>query len=64
MNPYARPILSRPNPPRPAPRKELSQVRVSIAQAPAKLPELALRAHSDGEVVITKYGQPSPASNW
>ena len=39
-------------------------MRVSIAAAPAKLPELVLRAHSDGEVVITKYGQPSPTSNW
>ena len=39
-------------------------MRVSIAAAPAKLPELALRAHSGGEAVIAKDGQPSPASNW
>lgn len=33
-------------------------MRISIEEAQAKLPELALRARSGGEVVITKDGQP------
>lgn len=33
-------------------------MHISIEEAQAKLPELALRARSGGEVVITKDGQP------
>ena len=33
-------------------------MRISMEEAPAKLPELAQLAHSGGEVVITKDGQP------
>ena len=33
-------------------------MRVSIEEAQARLPELALRVRNGGEVVITKNGQP------